>query len=201
MLALSSRWDVCGRLSLQRERVAIAGELLNDDIYVAGKIGSREDELIVGGKTWNKDGKPSVLVFLNGDVEIKDLMKQRSILESSMRLSLLHELTHAIDKHRESGGRAKPDYFKKPMTVMELVKDEDVDVEKYLNNPMEVRAFMQEIATEVIDELNRKTDAKRLIYTNNGKMILDAISWSDVWSRISPRLRAENRKKIFRGVS
>ena len=178
----------------------LGGDSFDVDIYVTGQVGSSEEELIVGGKTWTKAGKPAVMMFLNGDVTIKDLIRGRAVLESSMRLSLLHELTHVIDKHQESGQGARADYLKRPVTVMELVRDEDVDFEKYLNNPMEVRAFMQEVATEVIDELNRKSDAKRLVYTNDGKMILDAISWSDVWSRISPRLMAENRKKILQGV-
>jgi len=68
-----------------------------------------------------------------------------------------------------------------------------VDPKAYYNEPSEVRAFMQQVADEVIEAIGAPELA-------TGVMVTKAIQHSKTWNRIEPHLNASNRRLLLRGI-
>jgi hypothetical protein len=97
---------------------------------------------------------------------------------------LIHELTHVADTPFSKG----PTYFKDDGTVK--------DDASYANDPLEVRAFMQNI----VDEAAHHAPAMRAHFDNNQKLIDTCLRLSTTWKLIHKDLTPANRAKILKAV-
>ena len=110
---------------------------------------------------------PTLLeVFLNSSRTLTQIRENKDKLEKDLFSILIHELTHAHDRITED---ANDDYF---------------------NDPLEVSAFMQQIAQEVLEANEREPrDVRQLL------------AESKIWGQVSPRLTSENRRRILKGIA
>lgn len=118
--------------------------------------------------------------------EILQTLKQQPTLARKWRAdfasTIAHELTHAKDL-----GEEVTYDFNNP------------DREEYVNDPMEVRAFMQQIAREVAEIY--PTPGIQQVYSQPVDKLEAALDMSDTWRvQVGPYLSEANRRKVITGV-
>lgn len=107
------------------------------------------------------------------------LQDNREVLQTEFLSVISHELTHAKDF------LVKPKY--------DHPQD---DYAAYVNDPMEVRAFMQQIARQVAQAAAEKGFPKPL----TSEVVQKLLTQSHTWLNIQTDLKPENRKKMLQGV-
>lgn len=103
---------------------------------------------------------------------------------------LIHEVTHVAEQHLSMG---VPTYS--PAEVRE--KGEEV-WDSYVNDPMEVRAFMQEIVDQATDFARRYPDIKTRMDPQEWVGVL--LTMSTTWGIIEKHLSSVGRRKILKAL-
>jgi len=138
-------------------------------------------------------GQPVIAVVLNGSSTIDSFLSVvDGLLRKKIYEMLIHELTHAADvrnpKWRVHGKKERG--FKPPKPG---------EYGSYFNDPGEVRAYMQEIADQVIEFVSKNRSTLSRIASSN-KIVQWAIKSSETWQNIKDELNLKNRKLIIKAV-
>lgn len=156
--------------------------------YVAGGAVRATYQVGPKGKAKGYGSKVGLAININTLVSADELLSNLSTVKKEVFSVLIHEVTHLRDllKHEKS----------------DLRPDQDPDDPKvYYNLPTEVRAFMQQIADEVIDyaeEIGK--DDPFFLYLDRG-FVERALESSGTWERIRKFLNRKNEQLILKGVT
>jgi len=167
-------------------------------VVVPVKIKSRNENMSYGGpRRWVAGGavrhlhhgpkdhgyKYEMNVTLDAARSPQDILDNLQAVGKELFSVLIHEVTHLRDVLRAE----------------DPVEETEAGVGDYYNKPTEVRAFMQQVADEVVTEVERM--AKAGDGWNLGMWLLeDALLASATWSRIKPHIKGKARKTLLRGV-
>jgi hypothetical protein len=130
--------------------------------------------------------KMAMNLFINSGARVQDLLDHLGEVEDELYSVIIHEATHLMD-----------------LLKLEYAAD-DVGEEAYHNAPSELRAFMQQIADELITEaqrLGQTVGAWGLGPSPSGDMVDTLLSRSTTWERIRKSLKPASTKLILRGVT
>lgn len=159
---------------------------------------------VLGGKSNPNTG---ITLYLNGALTPRDLASEErnqplsacrheSCLPYGLYSILLHEATHAAERALPSTRRA-PGYS--PRDVEERG---EAAYGPYVNDPQEVRAFLQQIVDEVVH--NAKSDDLRehlrRDHHPNRALVDTALALSTTYSIIEKHLTPSNRARILKAV-
>lgn len=174
---------------------AADGEERDAIVVVRGGPGGQPGPYVdAGGFGWHQSGRPVVIVSLNGNYTPAELSwslrGSPQLIQDMMYTTLLHEVTHAADVHRD-----KPGYTLGKAS--EQYTTEDLD--RYYNDPHEVRAFMQQVVDEVEETFGyRQDDVLDKFGESRGlKMMLNN---SATWREVKPHLNEDSKRKVLRAV-
>ena len=128
-----------------------------------------------GGGVLKYQAKNFVFVYINSTRTPRELLENLEAVEREVFSVLIHETTHLRDllTHKPEGYRD--------------------DALVYHNEPAEVRAFMQQIADEVLEHLGGAEPT--------GASMREALKASATWRRVADSLTPANRRLVLRGVS
>lgn len=164
-------------------------------------IPTQSEFAVVSGKAtllpwdWMDDEarRVEVVLNLNGQLTPAEYLSERLSANSLDRKYvpyglysvLIHELTHVMEMPfmRETG--------------YDQDNDRPKDMGQYVNSPIEVRAFMQQIVDEAL------IWAKRVVSRTgktNRSLIDQVLRRSVTWGRVHEQMNAVNRKKILSAV-
>ncbi len=130
--------------------------------------------------------KLAMNLFINTAAKVQDLLDHLGEVEDELYSVIIHEATHLMD-----------------LLKLEYAADE-VGVDDYYNSPSELRAFMQQIADEVISEAYRvgqTVGAWGLGSSPSGDMVDSLLSRSTTWERIRKSLKPASFRLILRGIT
>ena len=151
--------------------------------------GSSSSDLVLGGGSGKtiQTKKPAVMIMLNGNLGAKAFTSTalRDIFVKDAFMTLAHELTHQADVFAVNPSVT---------TNQRLLKEDEMDLHKYYNNPSEVRAYMLEMAEEMQGYKNYFT------FGDANKSFSLFVGWSKTWKRISPYLTDANKHLVLKGV-
>jgi len=184
-------------------QITVAAADGRDTITVAIEVESERSRVrgvaVLGGKSNPTTG---VTLYLNGGLTPADLhseertqplhaCKHEKCIPYGLYSILLHELTHVAEEP-----------LRKRRTPTYSPSDERGRAEPsrgYINDPSEVRAFMQQIVDEV--EHNADNDMLREHLRGDRHGFLDAVlSLSTTWSLVEKQLSPSNRARILKSV-
>jgi len=159
---------------------------------------------VLGGSQHEHDGQPLIHLNLNGALSPAELLsteRQQDIwtcnsltcLPYALYSIMIHEATHASESIFP---QRKIDYYSRNEEG-EVV---NLDMRRYLNDPQEVRANLQEIADEVLRYAQMtpiREHARGAV--NPNQVLLDiALSLSTTWKLVQADMTPQNRAKILR---
>jgi hypothetical protein len=168
---------------------------------------------VVGGKAQKySDNTFDIQLFINGDLSPKEYLVPREFfgqpvfdrmgwrntsltnLPHGLYMTLMHEVTHIADFLLNE--RIKQTYSSKEV---EGKLDSDPSVlSMYYNDPLEVRAKMQEIADDAV----RLAKQLRPLVDGSNQRLMDTIlrlssSWQEIEKELTPRNRALILKAVY----
>lgn len=131
--------------------------------------------------------KMALYVNINASRTPNEILNNLSRVEKEAFSVLIHEVTHLRDilKNVEQYQKAKE------------------TSEGYYNDPAEVRAFMQQIAHEVVEYVEKLAKDVRVGLwglTLNGRLMEEALGASLTWARIKRFLTPSNERLVLKGV-
>jgi hypothetical protein len=135
----------------------------------------------------NPGDKLALNLYVNSAAVTQELLDHLGEVEDELFSVIIHEATHLSDllRHEYSG-------------------DDEAGTDKYYNAPTEVRAFMQQMADELLreaDRLGKDGGAWLLGPEPTGDMIANLLERSSTWERIRRQLTPASTKTILRGVT
>lgn len=164
----------------------VRGEKVKFDLLIGSKPSGAIESVVYGYRGRHRGTGKMVLGFLlNGKYK-----REMFFLEGpkkDFRRMLIHELTHARDYYTESYALGERG-----------VGDTPESLQDYYNDPSEVRAYMQQIA----DEVMRRMDNPRVIKFWRGpkQALVKSLDSSPTWKRINPHLTDKNRNLILKAL-
>lgn len=189
------RWRQVWAKEVHRIKNVIGTNLLVEVLLVAGRDHGPGPYVSAGGAGTNRrTGDPVVIVKLNGSYSAEHYAEvaEAGFLWLQIYRMLLHEVSHAADisKPRYDAGPASGEY--------------DVeDLPLYYNDPVEVRAYMQEVVNEILSFGGKRENVKKVLKLfrksrEQGVEVL--LKNSDTWHEIKPYLTFQNRKRVMKNV-
>jgi hypothetical protein len=181
-------------------------ETLQAEVYVKSVEAKGKWAAVLGGSSgkrrWEEgEARVQVILWLNGALSPADFLvpqagtdrlqplsgcKYETCLPYGLYSILTHELTHAA----EAMFREKtPKYLRMP-------EDDPKRREVYVNDPGEVRAFLQ----QVVDEAVRGAKHLREHSKSNDWLVKFSLKMSTTWKEIEGALNRGNRAKILKAV-
>lgn len=132
--------------------------------------------------------KMALNLFINSGAVVQDLLDHLGEVEDELFSTIIHEATHLSDilKHEYEAA------------------DSASGGESYYNAPTELRAFMQQVADEVLreaDKVGKSGGAWILGPEPTGNMVVNLLERSNTWERIRRQLTPTSTKTILRGVT
>jgi hypothetical protein len=178
-----------------RSRSFPHAEFIEAQVFVISKASQSRDAVIGGAVTEVHEDrgefKIGVHAWLNAGVSAHDYLKHRmspNRLDQNIQYGLysllIHELTHAA----EAMFKKKPGY-----------DPENLDRRDYYNDPKEVRAFMQQVADEVLHYVGLDT-IRDYAGGNNRKLVDTGLKVSATWREIGPFLTPANKRRVLSAV-
>lgn len=164
----------------------VKGDDVAVHVYLVADDSRRPGKYVQEGSqgTSKSTGRPVVIVKLNGSYtasEYTDAIKSGA-LRRGIYDTLIHEMTHVVDA-------ASAKYVAEGAATGEYsVSDEKA----YYNDPVEVRAYMQQI----VDEVQNPTYLRLLPSLG----VMKVLRLSPTWKGIEKHLTSSNRKKIMKSV-
>lgn len=182
---------------------------LQADVQVDSKAATGKWAAVLGGSSgryrWERgQGVVDIKLWLNGALTPADYLSGDPMTGNRLQSlnSCTHEhclpyglysiLTHEVTHTAESMFRQDPTYYRGP--------DHEVDEVAYVNDPGEVRAFMQQIVEEVSRGFQKLRDYAERQGKGNRELIDLALKLSTTWKGIEKHLSASNRAKILKAV-
>jgi hypothetical protein len=156
-------------------------------IVQVGSAQTRSPSPLLGGSFEMRGDQAIIHIDLNGMMTPAALTEALSGRPGMLMLrsTLLHEITHALDKATKSNYH---DDSKGPYGV---------DPARYYNDPSEVRAYMQQIVDDVLVFAERARNKPLLTGT---KLVSDALRSSPRWMQIRQHLTKENTALMLKAV-
>lgn len=117
---------------------------------------------------------------------------------------LIHEITHAVERIKylktedDDLFGEKGSQFDK--SKVKTRKDQKATLIKYYNNPIEVKAYLQQIADEVEEYLHQKQGGVSKQSIKDGWKDAFGYYGSKTWKQVSPYLTEKNQKYIQKAV-
>jgi len=187
-------------------------ETLRAYVYVESKAARGKWAAVLGGSAGKRkweggEARVQVILWLNGALSPKEWFDENPVtggrlqpypgcssercLAYGLYSILTHELTHAAESMFE--GR-EPTYYQRGPGGEQAVTDETA----YINDPKEIRAFMQQIVDEA---LRYATTPMIRDNAKDAKHLIDlALKLSTTWKAIDPHLTRANRARILKAV-
>lgn len=139
-----------------------------------------------GGKAKGYGYKTGISVTINSVRSPEEILSNIDKVRKELFSVLIHEVTHLRDLLKHEGYEDHPE-----------------DPDKYYNAPSEVRAFMQQIADELIEYAHElgKDDPWFLPDTPDSDFLHKALESSGTWERVRGHLTRSNEKLMLRGVT
>jgi hypothetical protein len=138
------------------------------------------------GKAKGYGSKWALRINFNSNRSPQDILDNLSGVKRELISVLSHEVTHLRDLLRHKG---------------DAHEDSPDAVERYYNEPTELRAFMRQVVDEVLahaDEVGRDTEGFGLYLNNN--FVDRALESSATWDRIRKHLFPKNRNLLLKAV-
>ena len=133
--------------------------------------------------------KLEMYVKINAERTPNEMLSHLDRIEKEAFSVLIHETTHLRD-------------LLKGEAYQEAEDGEEKDV-LYYNSPSEVRAFMQQIADEVIEFVEKEAKAHGVGtwgITLSGRTLERALEMSITWDRVRKRMDQRNQMLVIKGV-
>lgn len=110
--------------------------------------------------------------------------------------SLMHELTHAADVVSHEGP-----LYARPQNGVQPTSDE-IDLDLYFNDPLEVRAFMRQIYEGIGKDVRRLIQqAEKPPWAQTlGGILTHLLKSNDIWKMLAPHMTRENKNRILKGL-
>ena len=146
-----------------------------------------------------KTGHKFIQVFYPSDLTWREVLSANTI--KRLYISLLHEATHAVDiiKKHEFDDKLISDADKRIS-----LEERGIDFKEYVNNPVELRAFMQQIIEEVLEVSKnsyfQKDIQKVPVNKRKQEWVKNALEDSETWEKVSYYLNVHNKNKILKAV-
>lgn len=176
------------------ELVDVTGQRRILPIYVRSWMGYRVvSDYVLGGavKTRLLNGRKGraypqrIEIYLNAFKTPEDYVSGDKRFIQELYQVLIHEVTHAMDYLRKSQYDAS-----------------NLDEHLYLNDPMEVRAFTQNIVDEVLTSLKKDIRMTKGWGDWESSETIDRyLQKSLTWHRLRKTLTPENKKKVLKAVA
>ena len=149
-------------------------------------IPTKDFKYIPSGGLGFSQGKPVVVVHVNGSIDAEQLYKGTTshLVQRQLYPVLLHELTHAADKFSRGVGES-------------MSQEEALNNEAYYNHPTEVRAYLQEVVDETSEFFKHYEQLQRH-FGNRAVEIL--MQRSSTWEEVSPYWTEQNKRKVIKAV-
>ena len=170
-------------------------------VIVGARASTAKGAAVLAGKSSYSRGNQRGIVhlFMNGALTPNDLLvasgwtnrlqpisacRTLSCLPYGLYTVLLHEVTHNVD------------VFAKPIEYSHEQVEKDPVAPAYINDPSEVRAFMQEI----VDQTEHAAKVIAPHVKSNQDLMDKVLLLSDTWGIIEKSLSRSNRAKILKAV-
>ena len=126
--------------------------------------------------------KVLMVVTLDASKTVSSILANLRKVEADVYSVLIHEVTHLRDILRAG------------------VSAEEAGVQRYYNEPTEIRAFMQQIVHEVLEYIHEQGKAE--LYWSGVSMyaLTSALEHSKTWDRIRKNLTPKSKKTMLKGV-
>jgi hypothetical protein len=182
------------------------GEHVSLDVIVQTSPHSN-DSIFTGGyfSRVKSPGRWKIVLGINENLYPSSILENPNKLGAILYSAMIHELTHALDVIPD--GVSRMDYLKKQNSPGVIPTGDDIDFKKYVNNPVEVRAHMQQVVDEVLTRVSNPYYLAFLkrTYPNDMK---DKMIGKNAMTNLSPKwcfliengISKENRKKILQAV-
>lgn len=146
---------------------------------------------VSGGFGSSVSGKPTLVVNINGGLNAENLFRSANsdswLIANQIYDVLLHEVTHAADIFTKGVGES-------------LSEQEAIDNPRaYYNHPSEVRAYLQEILSELEHTFKNYEKFVKLFGPSKGVLVL--LNQSKTWEEIEPYLSDKNKRLIIKTVA
>lgn len=129
-------------------------------------------------------GKDTIKITLNGRLPATHFMTSRDF-QIELFNTILHEATHAA----ESGILGQPKY--------EYGRGQTLDMRRYVNDPHEVRARMQEIVHQVLRVYDREYPR---LSGSEGQKIQKLMEGTPTWLEVGKYFTSDSARKILQAV-
>jgi hypothetical protein len=191
---------------------SVKGYPLRYDVYVSAREAKGKYAAVLGGRT-----RPGVIELeINGALTPAEYLNTEGSLTAPLRIQpihscraetclnyglyslLIHEATHAAEMDHMKGLTYSP---------KEVMEKGEAAWGPYINDPSEVRAFMQQIADEVIHNVGKSDQMHVMLRERaekdphpNQKLLHYALLLSTTWKVIEDHLTPKNKATILKGV-
>ena len=171
---------------------AVGGRTQDIQVRLQAVPSTSKTMVVSGGMGYNSAKQVVVVVNLNAGIAAKQyqetVQKYRGVLAEQLYAVLIHEITHAADTFSEGVGS-------------KMTQSEARGNAAYYNNPGEVRAYLQEIQSELEKIGFFKHIPKMEKLFGPGKAVQVILEQSPTWTEISPYLNEHNRKLVMKTVA
>ena len=171
---------------------AVDGRTQDIQVRLQAVPSTSKTMVVSGGMGYNSAKQVVVVVNLNAGIAAKQyqetVQKYRGVLAEQLYAVLIHEITHAADTFSEGVGS-------------KMTQSEARGNAAYYNNPGEVRAYLQEIQSELEKIGFFKHIPKMEKLFGPGKAVQVILEQSPTWTEISPYLNEHNRKLVMKTVA
>jgi hypothetical protein len=146
---------------------------------------------VSGGFGSTASGKPTLVVNINGSLNAENLFKSANsdsfLIANQIYDVLLHEVTHAAD------------IFTKGVAESLSEQEARENPKAYYNHPSEVRAYLQEILSELEHTFKNYEKFVKLFGPSKGITVM--LNQSKTWQEIEPYLTEKNKRLIIKAVA
>lgn len=166
---------------------AVDGSELDVQVQYRSRASNSSEMILGGGSGKTSQGKkPAIIVMLNGRMSANVFLTifGETFVSKSVFI-LMHEMSHIADIYRDTSGTKS----------QSVPTESELDLKAYYNNPSEVRAYMREVAEEIISGMQKLYPSLKL-NTIMTKLPL----FSPTWKHISRHLTSESKSLILKGV-
>ena len=182
-------------------------EILVADVWVSSKPAKGKWAAVLGGSAGKRRferGEPHVNIhlFMNGALSPEEYLttesgKQRlqslssCTYETCLPYGLYSILTHEVTHTAEVMFRQDPTYF----------REDGIDEEAYVNDPGEVRAFMQQVVEEAVRIAKKLHAIPGFTEKKTNRELVDIfLKMTTTWKGIEKNLNRSNKAQILKAV-
>jgi len=193
---------------------SVKGYPLRYDVYVSAREANGKYAAVLGGRS-----RPGVIELeINGALSPAEYLNTEGSMSAPLRIQplhscraesclnyglyslLIHEATHAAEMDHMKG------LTYSPKQILEE-GDKGKAWGAYINDPSEVRAFMQQVADEVVHNIGKSDQMHRMLRERaekdphaNQKLLHYGLLLSTTWKAIEGHLTPKSKATILKGV-